>query len=150
MVFFSYRNIAPNTFSRCYEKLQLPQKDKESRVCKLLGIQKSTLRAWLSGQREPQQGATIALWFEAEGYEHIDTHKTNELRLIHGLAQSRLQTIAAMENRIAALTAEIHALKQASTARAFAANDSYALPPTSTPAIPQASARIRRAPAFTR
>ena len=146
MNFMHFRNIGPDTFLRCYNKLPIPISERERRTCSALGITKSTLRAWLSGKRAAQLGASIAMWYECgEGASHIYTALENELRAVHGLAQSHKRTIDALKQQIESMHLEIVSLKKASRDTLIAANDSFL---SST--VPKARTSIRQPPAFAR
>ena len=152
MNFMHFRNIGPDTFLRCYQKIPLSGREREQRVCKMLNITRSTLNSWLSWSidprhgREPQRGATIALWYECgEGASHIYTALENELRAVHGLAQSHKRTIDALKQQIESMHLEIVSLKKASRDTLIAANDSFL---SST--VPKARASVRQPPAFAR
>lgn len=115
-MFFASNIYGSECMRRAYDTIPIESHKRALAVSKLLGVTERTLSSWLTGKSTPPRSAVIALWHEShEGRATVAGHAAEGLRLHRSHAESLQLQVAEMRATIAALHAEIDALKRSQT-----------------------------------
>ncbi len=124
MKFFAERLAGSDFFRRAVDALPLPSATRIDDLAGFLDVSPQSIRAWLTGKREPPRAAVIAVWHESHlGRSVTSAHSEYGETLARSYAASCEIEIARMRSTIEALRLELAAVKQASTAREIPMND---------------------------
>lgn len=124
MKFFAERLSGSDFFRRVFEALPLPSTTRIDDVAGFLDVSPASIRAWITGKREPPRAAVIAIWHESHlGRAVTSAHSEYGETLARNYAASCEREMERMRATIEALRLELAAVKQASTARNIPMND---------------------------
>ena len=124
MQFASWRHYGNAEFLRAYNALPIPIADRPGVLARWLDVSPRTVADWISGRHCPPRATVYALWLESDdGRAYLATDLANECRLLTSLVDSLNDASARKDGAIAALRAELSAVKAAAPGARLAIND---------------------------
>lgn len=112
MFFASADQFGHAAFLRAYNSLPILSQDRIAALSRWLDVSERTVNDWISGRRDPPRAVCYATWLESmDGRAHVNVDLLNDARRAAGHARSLGDALSVAESTIAALRAELDALK---------------------------------------